>query len=510
MTNRPHAPRPSGSRPSPTAARGKRPAARGTTRPGGPESNSTQRRARPATPRTGASATSPSPKNSTAADTEIPAARRSRIIEADTAQSRPLPSWFLGMIAAIQAFAWSWGLFVVPAVATFVAAAAQVTTQDSWRAAVGVASRLWLLAHGGTAAVGDVTVSLIPWGFGALAGICCYLSARRSVNRSASTFVGFVTTYVAIVVIFTLMFPSDIARAVLVTALIAGISSYIGLRSGDEGVAFRASIATLARRLPPWFHPTAAVRAGLCGAAVTVATLVGMGAVFVMVWAVAGRAASGDVLVSLAPDGVGGIVLGMAQSGYVLTLAVWAVAWLSGAGFQLGAGSHFAPGEASLDPMPAVPLVSALPTGDMAGSWTKWLPLLLILVGMLGGAMVWRALTRHNDGEPVRLRQIAVAAVTATVAIAAVTAFLIAVTAGSAGPGRLQTAGASWLVTSALVTALTLVGLVLIVVSRLSATRHLITGWVGAGKAWFGMGTSDDDEADQCDSLDQSARDSLR
>ncbi|GAA2243689.1 hypothetical protein GCM10010401_15950 [Rarobacter faecitabidus] len=348
----------------------------------------------------------------------------------------PIPAWISGAIAALQAFAWSWGLLVVPAVAAFVSAAAQVTTQDSWRSAVGVASRLWLLGHGGTVTVDGATISLIPLGIALLAFAAAYLSARRASRHTLTALISFTITYSLIAQLIALIMGSFGPRLLILTVIIALTGGYLGFRRQSAGDAL---VVAAPHWLARWNLP--ALRAGVAGGGASLALLLGIAAVLVTLWAFAGRAAASDIIASLDPDSIGGIVLGGAQLTYLFTLLIWAVAWLTGVGFHVGLGSEFAPAHVALDPLPAVPLLAALPTGDMAGGYTSWLISLVFAAGIVGGLVVWRRLRRLHETAAVPWRDCAIAlgASLAFVFVVLVVAFWLAT--GSIGPGRLASAG---------------------------------------------------------------------
>lgn len=63
---------------------------------------------------------------------------------------------------------------------------------------------------------------------------------------------------------------------------------------------------------------------------------------------------------------LGGIAVTIAELAFVPNLVVWTASWLVGPGFAIGAGSSVGPLGTSLGPLPAVPVLGALPTGDLA------------------------------------------------------------------------------------------------------------------------------------------------
>ena len=61
-------------------------------------------------------------------------------------------------------------------------------------------------------------------------------------------------------------------------------------------------------------------------------------------------------------------MLAVAELAYLPNLVVWALAWLTGAGFAVGAGTHFAPDDVVGGALPAVPMLGALPSADVVGT----------------------------------------------------------------------------------------------------------------------------------------------
>ena len=120
------------------------------------------------------------------------------------------------------------------------------------------------------------------------------------------------------------------------------------------------------------------------------ACLVLVAALVTTLWVVAGRATIGDVVRGLGLDAVGGVVLAVAELAYLPNLVVWALAWLTGAGFAVGEGTHFAPDGVVGGALPAVPMLGALPAADIAGPATSLVPLLVVAVGALVGLYVHR------------------------------------------------------------------------------------------------------------------------
>ena len=70
------------------------------------------------------------------------------------------------------------------------------------------------------------------------------------------------------------------------------------------------------------------------------AALVAVAAAVTATWALAGRAATGDVLEALGTDAFGGVMLAVAQLALVPNLVLWALSWLTGTGLRRRRGDE--------------------------------------------------------------------------------------------------------------------------------------------------------------------------
>ena len=151
---------------------------------------------------------------------------------------------------------------------------------------------------------------------------------------------------------------------------------------------------------------------------------------------------------ALRAGAVGGAALTLAQLAYLPNTALWTLAWTGGDGFSLGAGSSVSPLGTSVAPVPPIPLLGALPTGELG--WGFVALLIPICAGVLGGWWFVRAGENHFDewlSLKVRLRWLSLplstiflGAVTGVVA-AALSSALFFLSHGSAGVGRLTDLG---------------------------------------------------------------------
>ena len=345
------------------------------------------------------------------------------------------PRWVSGVLAAVQAAVLSVLAIVLPAIAAFVATAADPTnTGVSWFRAVRVGSSLWLAGHGVPLEIGGVNITLVPLGVTVLALFTCYASARRSGVPTVSALGAGVGAYAVVAAGLALLVGTDavgVGRAVVGGALVATVGLGTGLAARSDA----SSIRKLTR--PVWTRVPHAVRVGAAGAVVAVAALVAVAAVVSALWVVAGLATIGDVVSGLGLDPIGGAVLAFGELAFAPDLVVWTMAWLAGPGFAVGAGTHFAPHEVVAGPMPAVPLLGALPSNTLPGLWSIATPLLLVLLGAAAGWYVHRRLSARTWWHPV------VACATVAGLAAVLVAAFVVLASGGIGPGRMAHVGAS-------------------------------------------------------------------
>lgn len=165
---------------------------------------------------------------------------------------------------------------------------------------------------------------------------------------------------------------------------------------------------------------------------------------------------------------VGGAVVTFGQLGFLPNLAVWVLSWSSGAGFALGAGSSITPLATTAGPLPAVPILAAVPSGPLEyGLAALALP---VVAGILAGWWFLREGENHFDEWlqlKVRSRWFTATASTLVLglfvgAMAGLgTALLVLLSRASAGIGRFVELGPDALWTGLMVAAEVAVGVII-------------------------------------------------
>jgi hypothetical protein len=359
-----------------------------------------------------------------------------------------------GLVAAAAALS---GLATLAAV-VLVAWVADAGPGSTGTDAVRAAADAWLLAHGGGLTVPAGHVRAIPLGLTVLAAIVLHragASLARAVEvpdlRAAGRAVA------ALAVPYALLAAAVAKLAATGTAAssapLAGIGALLlaGL-AGGRGVLRTAELGpALARRVPAWLPAVA--RAVVAG----VGALVAAGLALLLVSLVWHAGKFAELVGALQPGFVGGVILLL---GCVLLLpngALWAVAYAAGPGFTVGAGTGVSPFGATLGPVPAFPLLAALPGDGTPVPAVRAALLVPVLAGVLAGWVAGRRLPAATGPgrRPAlltgRVARSAGYGLLAGGLVALLTAVLAVLAGGALGPGYLAAVGPSgWQAAAAL------------------------------------------------------------
>ena len=322
-----------------------------------------------------------------------------------------------------------------------------------WRAGVVI----WLVGHGvdvtfqldaqtalalGVTGVGEpFLVSLALSGFAlctALAGVVMARRLRREPHRVLGELVALSTVVVLSGLVVLTASTEGVLPSRWQALLFPGLVFGLGLAIGSIGATNPARVRLrrmIAEGPQPWVAAGgAALRAGLG----TVATLIVAASLVTTLALVIGYGQVIALYESVQAGVLGGIALTAAQLALLPTLVIWAASWLVGPGFAVGAGSTVSPIATTLGPLPAVPVLGALPLEPSPlGFMTLIVP---VLAAFIAGLAVRPRLVAALDGEPPRWWALGTAGLAAVVAGLAM-GFLAFVGAGAAGPGRLAEVG---------------------------------------------------------------------
>jgi hypothetical protein len=302
-------------------------------------------------------------------------------------------------------------------------------------------ARLWLVAHGVPLEVPGGRYALTPLGlvlvplalvsrFVTSGGRACAVPGLRAARRLA---LGTALPY-AVLVGLVAAFTSD--AEVHVSPVLAL------LHGGAVGAVGAAAGALRLDRLhrAAWHAlPERAQRLAVAAAAPLLLAL-GAGSLLVGVSLVAHFGAAAELAGAGSPGFVGGLALLLICLALVPNAVVWGACWLAGPGFAVGVGTTVGPFGHELGPVPAVPLLAALPGSGVPG----WAGLLVLLVPVVGGAVAGRIVAGRLGESPSARRAALEAALVGPVAGAAL-GLLAWLSGGAAGGERLVEVGpAPW------------------------------------------------------------------
>ena len=299
-----------------------------------------------------------------------------------------IPWFVLAPVGALAVAAAGWLLMAGPA------ALGWLTSPESQLAdALGLASRVLLLANGAVTTIGGQSVSIAPLGLTLaliLLGVpVAGLAARAAIDetddlrglvlRVGGTYAG---TYVVFTTLIAFFVPETSAiRAFLGSVLIGGISGFWGV--------------TRAVGYDPCERWPVRARSFPRGIGVAALICVGTGAALLSVVLILGRERIAAIADGLGGDGTAGILLIVIQLAWLPNLVIWAMAWALGAGVTLGEGTLLDMNGTSLGFLPSIPVLGAVPdpgpVPELAWLW--------LLGGVLAGVLATLVVTLNRSSE---------------------------------------------------------------------------------------------------------------
>jgi hypothetical protein len=306
------------------------------------------------------------------------------------------------------------------------------------RDAIRIGADAWLLAHGSGLTLSGATVSVVPLG---LTALCGYVALRlgRWARATSADEDGIAVALAAVVLagVYAVVAVVTAVLATLPTAQPGLVQSFGGafllaLVGGGAGLV-RGEAVLLARRLP---ETAVAVLRGAAGVAMT---LLAAGAVLVTVALVLDIGTGANVLSRLHADAPGSALYTLVVAAFAPNAALLGGAYLLGPGFAVGTGTVVSPTVVVLGPLPAFPLLAALPSPGPGASWAPALYAAPVLAALAVGALTVR---RHptRDWASGALRGLG-----AGVLGGVLLSVLTHLAGGAAGPGRMADVGAPFL-----------------------------------------------------------------
>lgn len=305
------------------------------------------------------------------------------------------------------------------------------------RDALRVGADAWLLAHGAHLQLSDATITAVPLGLTALSGYVAFRLGRWASLTSgpedlAGTGLGAVVLaglYGVVAVVTAVLASLESAEPTLGRAFVGGF--VVALLGGGAGLLASSDAgAVLRARVPE------TVRVLATGALAVVLLLLAAGATLVVVALLLDLGEAANVLSRLHPDAAGAGLYTVLVAGVAPNAALLGGAYLLGPGFAVGTGTIVSPAMVVLGPVPAFPLLAALPATGPGAAWaTALVAVPVLLVGVAAALAVRRhPAPGYETGAGRGLASGVIGGV--------LVALLVRLAGGAVGPGRMAEVGA--------------------------------------------------------------------
>lgn len=358
------------------------------------------------------------------------------------AASRPVAPKPLGIGALVAGVVASAAVLIACMVAGLVGwFASDAGSHGNTRDALRVGADGWLLAlgahlHLSTGSVAT-TVTAVPLG---LTLLCLFVAYRLGVWAGATSAVEDTRTLALGAVVMSGVYGvAAVLTAVLAAIptaepgllrsfvggfLVAFLGGGAGLLVGSRGVLERRPVV-----------PEVVIAVGR-GALAAILLLVAAAALLVTVSLVMHLGTAANVLARLHTDVAGGLLYTLLVAAAAPNAVLLGSAYLLGPGFAVGAGTLVAPSAVVLGPVPAFPLLAALPATGPAPAWAGALVAAPVLSAVIGAVLMVRRHPAYGyDTGAAR-------GLGAGVLAGALLTAAIGLAGGAVGPGRMAHVGA--------------------------------------------------------------------
>ncbi|MGQ3382341.1 cell division protein PerM [Glutamicibacter sp. TV12E] len=328
----------------------------------------------------------------------------------------PMPLALQGVFEILQSVVFCLALIMLPLVAVYFSGG---FLEDSFNIILQFAGFAWLLIHGVPVELLNLGpeadpasvsgwITLIPLGLSLLPFLFCLRAGRRIARASYTDqlWQGLLGAFIAYggigAAVGSLSNNSygrvNVLAATFIPLVIAALGLIIGARreAGSWARLFGVDMAAYIQRISPhrrWAgsYVWHVIVAGFLGyvAAVGISGLlltINLGLHWTEV---------ANVYQELRPGPIGSAALTLVQLSLIPNAVFWVLSWISGGGFTLGTGSTLSTLETTVGPLPSIPMLASLPTGEMSH---QWLFLLLpVAAGIMAGWYFLRGGENHLE-----------------------------------------------------------------------------------------------------------------
>lgn len=306
------------------------------------------------------------------------------------------------------------------------------------RDALRVGADAWLLAHGAHLQLETATITAIPLG---LTLFCAYVTFRLGRWAGATSAVEDVRTvlvstavlggvYGVVATVIAVLASQESAQPGLGLAFVGGFT--LAVLAGGPGLVAGSG------RWPSWREQVPEL--ALCvvtGAASAVLLILAAGSLLVTAALVLDFGSAANVLSRLHTDVPGGMLYTVVVAAVAPNAALLGGTYLLGPGFTVGTGTLVSPSAVVLGPVPAFPLLAALPDGGATPAWTPVLVATPVLLAATAAALTLRRfpVPQYDMG--------ALRGLGAGLLGGVLLALLTSLAGGEVGPGRMADVGAA-------------------------------------------------------------------
>lgn len=309
--------------------------------------------------------------------------------------------------------------------------------------AVRAGAGAWLVAHKASVTIGGGRISVAPLGL-TLFFVWCLYRGGKSATRSSGAdrtkeliglALGFAAVYGLGGLIVALLTAQGSLRVSPLSAFLGAFS--LALVAGLAGIIVESGAGHDIADATP-----AGLRHAVPAALAAVLTIVAVASVLYGVLLAIRFSRITGMLELLDAGVIGSVVLFAICLMLVPNMVLYVVAFLAGPGFQLGTGTSIAPTGVNVGSLPALPVLAAVPADGSTPAYLLALTALVpLLAGVVAGLVVVRRGLAEPDADALGWDAFALRGGMAAVLAGVVLFALLAMSGGSAGPGRMSVVG---------------------------------------------------------------------
>ena len=314
--------------------------------------------------------------------------------------------------------------------------------------AVRAGASAWLVAHKAAVTIGDSTtgagrISVAPLGLTLFFAWCLYRGGKSAARSSAADRT---RDLLSLAGAFALVYGLGALVVALLTSdgalKVSPLSAFLGAFSlafvaGAAGILVESGAAEDIADATP-----AGLRDVVPAAFAAVLTVIAIAALLYAVLLAVHFSRITGMLELLDAGVIGSVVLFAICLMLVPNMVLYVVAFLAGPGFQLGTGTTIAPTGVDVGNLPAFPLLAAVPADGATPSYLLVLTALVPLVaGAIAGLVVVRRGLVERDADVLGWDAFALRGAMAALLAGIIIFALLAMSGGSAGPGRMSSVG---------------------------------------------------------------------